>query len=72
MNKRLEKILKNKATMYFVEAYGELKKVTWPTQEIVVRYTAFVLGFSAVCAVYFGLLDWGSTLGVENLFKLFK
>lgn len=44
------------------EAWQELSKVTWPTRELVVRFTVLVLIISAVVALYI--------FGVDNLFTL--
>ena len=34
-----------------------MKKVNWPTQKEIIRYTLIVLGISAVVAMYLGGLD---------------
>jgi preprotein translocase subunit SecE len=36
----------------------ELKKVNWPSRQEAIRYTAFVIGFSAVVAALLGFLDF--------------
>lgn len=40
------------------EVRVELKKVNWPSRKEAVRYTAFVIGFSAVVAALLGFLDF--------------
>ncbi len=52
---------------YFREAREELQKVSWPTQKQALTYSAFVIGLSAVMAIYFGLLDWVLTRALEAL-----
>ena len=60
-------ILNNPATRYFREAYEELKKVTWPSREEVVRYTVAIIIMSVVVGVYFGLIDWVLSKGLAAL-----
>lgn len=60
-------ILNNPVTRYFREAYEELKKVTWPSQGDVRRYTLAIIVMSLVLAVYFGLADWLLSKGLELL-----
>lgn len=55
---------------YFREAREELKKVSWPTQKEALTYAGFVVGLSAAIAVYFGLLDWLLTIGLEALVRI--
>lgn len=57
----------NAVVTYFREAKEELKKVTWPTKQEVMRYTIAVIVMCAALAVYFGLLDWLLTKGLEAL-----
>lgn len=57
----------NTVIKYFRDAKEELKKVTWPTKEETVRYTIAVIAMCAALAVYFGLLDWLLTKGLEAL-----
>jgi preprotein translocase SecE subunit len=42
------------------EAWSELRKVTWPERETVIRLTVIVIAISALIAVYI--------LGFDNLF----
>jgi len=43
---------------FFVETFGELKRVTWPSREQVIRLTMLVLTVSAVIGLFLGLVDW--------------
>ena len=37
---------------YFVESWSELKKVAWPTREMVVRLTLIVIAVSVAVGAY--------------------
>lgn len=47
-----------KVKNYFVEAYAELRKVTWPTQKQTKNYSLVVIGISLGLAAFFGVLDY--------------
>ncbi|MDD5251109.1 MAG: preprotein translocase subunit SecE [Patescibacteria group bacterium] len=49
----------NKIVTYVQECREELKKVTWPSREQVIRDTLIVLGLSIATAAFFGLIDFG-------------
>ena len=42
---------------YFAESISELKKVTWPTRDNVVRLTVIVIAVSIVIGAYIAVLD---------------
>jgi preprotein translocase subunit SecE len=44
-------------TTFLKEARIELKKVTWPTRQETIRYTATVVTISATIAAFLGVLD---------------
>jgi len=46
---------------YFIGAYSEMRKVTWPTKKQTIQYSLFVIGMSLVMMVFFGALDFGLT-----------
>lgn len=46
-------------TTYLREIQKELKLTTFPGQTIVINFTAFVIIFTAVMALYLGALDLG-------------
>lgn len=48
----------NALTTYLKEAYGELRKVSWPTKKQTVNYSLIVIGMSLAVAAFFGLLDF--------------
>jgi preprotein translocase subunit SecE len=42
---------------YLNESWSELKKVTWPTRETVIRLTLLVIGVSVLVGLYIAVLD---------------
>lgn len=44
---------------YLKEIQKELKQTTFPSQNIVINFTAFVIIFTGVMAAYLGVLDLG-------------
>jgi preprotein translocase subunit SecE len=42
---------------YFTESWSELKKVTWPTRETVIRLTLLVIAVSVAVGLYIAVLD---------------
>lgn len=42
---------------YLNESWAELKKVTWPTRETVIRLTLLVIGVSILVGLYIAVLD---------------
>ena len=42
---------------YFNESWAELKKVTWPTRETVIRLTLLVIAVSFAVGAYIAVLD---------------
>lgn len=49
------------------ESRDELKKVSWPTRELTIRYTMLVIAASLVIGLIIGGIDYLLTLGIENL-----
>lgn len=52
---------------YFVGAFAEMKKVSWPTKKQTVNYSLMVIGLSVGLAAFFGVLDYVFNLGIEKL-----
>ena len=50
---------------YFRETRGEMAKVTWPERPEAQRLTGIVLAFTAVFAIFLGLLDFIWSQGLE-------
>ena len=42
---------------YFNESWAELKKVTWPSRETVIRLTLLVIAVSVAVGFYIAVLD---------------
>jgi preprotein translocase subunit SecE len=42
---------------YLTESWSELKKVTWPTRETVIRLTLLVIAVSVAVGLYIAVLD---------------
>lgn len=56
-----------KVKQYFVDAYAELKKVSWPTKKQTVYYTILVVAMTIGVAVFFAVLDYVFNLGLGYL-----
>lgn len=54
-----------KTIAYFSSAQAEMKKVSWPTRQETIRYSALVIGLSLGIAVFFATLDFGLTKLVD-------
>lgn len=54
----------------FKNMWHELKKVTWPTREKLVKYTVIVVLVVVFMMVIIGLLDIGATKLVQLLMKI--
>lgn len=48
---------RNAVVRYFQDTRDELRKVTWPTRQEVVRLTLIVLGTTLAFAILLGILD---------------
>lgn len=60
----------NALTRYVKESKEELKKVTWPSRQTVIRHTLLVVGISVATAAFFAALDYGLADGVRRLIDL--
>ncbi|OGL74399.1 preprotein translocase subunit SecE [Candidatus Uhrbacteria bacterium RIFCSPHIGHO2_12_FULL_60_25] len=49
---------------YLRSSIGELKKVTWPSRQMTIRYSLLVIVASAALAVFFAALDFGLSRAV--------
>jgi len=59
----------NALVTYIKESKEELKKVAWPSREVIIRDTVVVLGLSAAVAAFFGVLDYGLVNGITRLLQ---
>lgn len=51
---------------YLKSSIAELKKVTWPSRDMTIRYAALVIAVSAALAVFFAALDFGFSRAVTT------
>lgn len=49
---------------YVRTSIAELKKVTWPTKDMTIRYTGMVIVVSVILAGFFAVLDFGFSKAV--------
>jgi preprotein translocase subunit SecE len=52
---------------YFLGSYAEMKKVNWPTKKQTINYSSLVIGMSIGMAVFFALLDYVFSSGINSL-----
>ena len=50
---------------YIKDSISELKKVTWPTKKQTTNYTIVVIALSIGIAIFFGILDYFFSMGIE-------
>ena len=60
----------NPVVNYVKESREELKKVAWPTRNVVIRDTLVVVAVSLSMAIFFGVIDFGLSKGLERLLAL--
>lgn len=56
---------------YFKTTYQELSRVVWPTRAQTINHTLLVIVVSLVVAVFFGVVDYLLSLGLEQLITRF-
>ena len=59
-----------KVKEYFQGVWGELKKVTWPTNKDVFNHTIIVIISSVVVMLIVAALDFGLSAGVEYVISM--
>ena len=57
----------NSISAYINGALEELRHVRWPTRQQAVRFSAVVIAFVAVSAVFFGVVDFGLSAFIATL-----
>jgi len=57
--------MQNKIAKYFIDSYQELKKVTWPTRNQLIRDTLIVVVSSIVVTAFIGVIDLGLSKLIE-------
>jgi preprotein translocase SecE subunit len=58
----------NAVKNYFVGAFQEMRKVSWPTKSQTINYSVMVIALSVGMALFFGLLDYIFNLGITTFF----
>ena len=51
--------LTEKITEYFRSTREEIRKVSWPTRQDTIRYSALVIAITIAVSAFFALLDYG-------------
>jgi preprotein translocase subunit SecE len=57
----------DKIKNYFIGSYAEMKKVTWPTKQQTTNYSLLVVGLSVGVALFFVVLDYIFSFGIEQI-----
>ncbi len=57
----------NAIIRYLNESLAELHQVRWPTRNQAVRLSAIVIGFCALAAVFFGIVDLGLSEAIRSI-----
>ena len=57
---------------FFVPSFAEMKKVSWPTKNIIVNHSLRVFGFILLIAFFFVIIDFGLSPLFEWINKLGK
>jgi len=52
---------------YLMGSYAEMRKVTWPTKQQTINYSLLVVGLSIGTALFFVVLDYFFSLGIEQI-----
>ncbi len=60
----------NSIMSYINESLEELRQVRWPTRQQAVRFSSVVIGFTFMCAIAFGLIDFVFSVGLKAILTL--
>lgn len=52
---------------FFKESYEELRKVVWPTREMIVRHTIIVILSITISMLIIAAIDYGLTSLIEKI-----
>ena len=58
-----------KITTYIKDSIAEMKKVIWPSKQQTIQYTLVVIALSVGMAIFFRVLDFIFTIGLEKIIK---
>lgn len=59
-------VTNNKLTTYIRESIQELRKVSWPSRQVIIRDTIAVIAISVALAIFLGAVDYGLTYAFEQ------
>jgi len=65
-----KKFSENILFSFIREAYGELKRVVWPTRKEIISKTIIVVVSMIIIAAVIGAIDYGLSQGVSVLINL--
>jgi preprotein translocase SecE subunit len=57
-------------TTYINESLEDLRLVRWPTRQQAVRFSGIVIGFTVICAAFFGLVDFIFSVTLKEILTL--
>ncbi|HVW66755.1 MAG TPA: preprotein translocase subunit SecE [Candidatus Peribacteraceae bacterium] len=60
----------NALMTYINESLAELRHVRWPTRQQAVRLSIIVIGFTLLCAIFFGVVDFLLSMGLKYVLSL--
>lgn len=63
--------MKEKLKKFWKNYKSEMKKITWYTRKQTLNSTLLVLACMIIAAVFVGILDFGFSMAIEGLGKLF-
>lgn len=55
---------------YIKASKEELEKVSWPTRRSTFMYTIIVIGLCTALGLFFAVLDWALSIGLQKLIGL--
>lgn len=58
-----------KITQYFKETRQEMRKVVWPSKKETTNYTLGVIFISLGVALFFAVVDYLLTIGLEQILR---
>lgn len=62
-------VIIQKITSYFKNSVEELRKVSWPTRNDLIKHTIGVIAVSVAVAAFIGVIDYLFNLGLKWLLR---
>jgi preprotein translocase subunit SecE len=63
---------KNRIAEYFKEVRAEIRKVTWPTRDEVMRMSAIVMLVLLVASALMAIVDYGFSMTMRTILQIGK